>query len=42
MGVWGEGPVEDPKDIRGALLRAIEVVKSGKPALVDTIVSRKR
>ncbi len=42
MGVWGEGPVENPKDVRGALLRAIEVVKSGKPALVDTIVSRHR
>ncbi|MGE3247563.1 MAG: thiamine pyrophosphate-binding protein [Beijerinckiaceae bacterium] len=37
MGVWGEGPIEDPKDVRGALLRAIEVVKSGKPALVDTV-----
>ncbi len=42
MGVWGEGPIENPKDVRGALLRAIEVVKSGKPALVDTIVSRHR
>ncbi len=37
MGVWGEGPIEDPKDVRGALTRALEVVKSGKPALVDTI-----
>ncbi len=37
MGVWGEGPIEDPKDVRGALLRALEVVKSGKPALIDTI-----
>ena len=37
MGVWGEGPVEDPKDVRAALMRALEVVKSGKPALVDTI-----
>ena len=27
MGVWGEGPVEDPKDVRGALTRALEVVK---------------
>ena len=42
MGVWGEGPIENPKDVRGALLRAIEVVKSGKPALVDTITSRER
>ena len=37
MGVWGEGPIEDPKDVRPALLRALEVVKSGKPALVDTV-----
>jgi acetolactate synthase-1/2/3 large subunit len=37
MGVWGEGPVEDPKDVRAALTRALEVVKSGKPALVDTV-----
>lgn len=37
MGVWGEGPIEDPKDVRGALERALKVVKSGKPALVDTI-----
>ncbi|MBX9738615.1 MAG: hypothetical protein K2X62_01000 [Beijerinckiaceae bacterium] len=37
MGVWGEGPIEDPKDVRGALDRALAVVKSGKPALVDTI-----
>jgi hypothetical protein len=27
MGMWGEGPIENPKDVRGALLRAIEVVK---------------
>jgi acetolactate synthase-1/2/3 large subunit len=37
MGVYGEGPFEDPKDVRAALLRAIEVVKSGKPALIDTV-----
>ena len=37
MGVWGEGPIENAGDVRGALLRAIEVVKSGKPALVDTV-----
>lgn len=37
MGVHGEGPIEDPKDLRAALDRAIEVVKSGKPALVDAI-----
>ena len=37
MGVYGEGPFEDPKDVRPALLRALEVVKSGKPALIDTV-----
>lgn len=41
MGVWGEGPIENPKDVRGALLRALEVVKSGKPALVDTITQHR-
>lgn len=37
MGWWSEGPIEDPADINGALLRAIEQVKAGQPALVDTI-----
>ncbi len=37
MGVWGEGPIEDPKDVGPALQRALKVVKSGKPALIDTI-----
>ena len=41
MGMWGEGPIENPKDVRGALLRAIEVVKSGKPALVDTVTQHR-
>ncbi len=41
MGVWGEGPIEDPKDVRASLLRAIEVVKSGKPALVDTVTQHR-
>lgn len=37
MGVYGEGPIENPADVRPALLRAIEVVKAGKPALIDTV-----
>lgn len=41
MGVWGEGPIENPKDVRGALLRALEVVKSGKPALIDTVTQHR-
>lgn len=37
MGMWGEGPIEDPNEVRPALLRALELVKQGKPALVDTV-----
>ena len=37
MGVHGEGPIEHGKDVQAAVKRAIKVVKSGKPALVDTI-----
>ncbi|RPF96435.1 MAG: hypothetical protein CBC23_010710 [Rhodospirillaceae bacterium TMED63] len=35
-GWWAEGSVEDSADINGALPRAIEQVKAGKPALIDT------
>jgi thiamine pyrophosphate-dependent acetolactate synthase large subunit-like protein len=37
MGVWAEGPVTDPAQLGGALKRAVDVVKSGHPALVDVI-----
>jgi len=37
MGVHGEGPIADPKDLAPAIARAIEVVKRGDPALVDVI-----
>ena len=37
MGVYGEGPVTDPKDLGPAIRRAIEVVKRGEPALVDVV-----
>ena len=37
MGVWSSGPIVDPKDLGGALTRAIQVVKSGEPALIDVI-----
>jgi acetolactate synthase-1/2/3 large subunit len=36
-GWWAEGPIEDPADIGAALERAIAKVKSGVPALIDTI-----
>ena len=38
MGIYGEGPITDPKDLRGAFQRAIAVVKKGEPALIDTVV----
>ena len=38
MGVHGEGPIKDPKDLRPALQRALAIVKSGEPALVDVIM----
>jgi len=37
MGVYGEGPITDPKDLAPALRRAIAVVMRGEPALVDVV-----
>jgi acetolactate synthase I/II/III large subunit len=37
MGVHGEGPITDPKDLGPAIKRAIEVVEHGEPALVDVV-----
>ena len=37
MGVYAEGPITDPKDLGPAMRRAIEVVKGGKPALLDVV-----
>jgi acetolactate synthase I/II/III large subunit len=37
QGVWAEGPISDPKAIGPALQRALKVVKSGAPALVDVV-----
>jgi len=37
MGVEAIGPITDPKDLAPALKRAIAVVKSGEPALVDVV-----
>ena len=36
-GVWAEGPISDPNQIGPALARALKVVKSGAPALVDVV-----
>jgi acetolactate synthase I/II/III large subunit len=37
MGVFGIGPITDPKDLGPALQQAVAMVKSGKPALVDVV-----
>ena len=37
FGVHGEGPIIDPKDLGPALKRAIAMVKTGQPALVDVV-----
>ncbi len=37
FGVWGEGPVSDPDALGPVLQRALKVVKSGAPALVDVV-----
>jgi len=37
FGWYAEGPIENPADIAGAVARAMEKVKQGIPALVDTI-----
>jgi benzoylformate decarboxylase/acetolactate synthase-1/2/3 large subunit len=37
MGVYSEGPIENPKDLGSALRRAVAVVKKGEPALIDVV-----
>jgi acetolactate synthase-1/2/3 large subunit len=37
MGVHGEGPITDPKDLGPAIRRALDVVQRGEPALVDVV-----
>jgi acetolactate synthase-1/2/3 large subunit len=41
FGVYGEGPIEDPKELGPALTRAIAVLKRGEPALVDVITDQR-
>jgi acetolactate synthase I/II/III large subunit len=38
FGVYGEGPITDPKDLAPALKRAIAMVKTGQPTLVDVVM----
>ncbi len=37
FGMWSAGPITDPKDLAPALKKAVEVVKSGEPAMVDVV-----
>jgi thiamine pyrophosphate-dependent acetolactate synthase large subunit-like protein len=37
MGWWSAGPITDPQDIGPTIKKAVEVVKSGQPALVDAV-----
>jgi acetolactate synthase I/II/III large subunit len=36
-GMYGEGPIENPKDLAPAIKRALDRVKRGEPALLDVI-----
>ena len=36
-GMYGAGPIENPKDLGPAIRKALEVVKKGEPALVDVV-----
>ena len=38
LGVHAEGPISNPSDLGPAIRRAIDVVKSGEPALVDAVM----
>jgi thiamine pyrophosphate-dependent acetolactate synthase large subunit-like protein len=37
MGWWSAGPITDPNELGPTLKRAVDVVKSGQPALVDVV-----
>src|SRR5579862_9687648 len=37
LGWYAEGPITDPKDLGAAIRRAVNVVKRGQPALLDTV-----
>jgi acetolactate synthase-1/2/3 large subunit len=41
MGWYAEGPIEHGEDVGPALRRAIERVKAGQPALLDTITQKR-
>ena len=37
MGVFSQGPIDNPADLGPAITRALEVVKRGEPALIDVV-----
>jgi acetolactate synthase-1/2/3 large subunit len=37
LGLYGEGPITNPRELGPALRRALAVVKKGEPALVDVV-----
>jgi thiamine pyrophosphate-dependent acetolactate synthase large subunit-like protein len=37
MGVYAQGPIENPADLGPAITRALDVVKRGQPALIDVV-----
>jgi acetolactate synthase-1/2/3 large subunit len=37
FGVYGEGPISDPKELAPALKRALALVRRGEPALIDVV-----
>jgi len=37
LGVWSTGPIENPQSLAGELKKAIDVVQSGQPALIDVV-----
>ena len=41
MGMFALGPIEEPDAVADALVEALEIVKSGKPALVDIITQQR-
>jgi acetolactate synthase-1/2/3 large subunit len=41
MGWYAEGPISRPDEVGPALRRAIERVKSGQPALIDTLTQKR-
>ncbi|KWV56329.1 hypothetical protein AS156_04665 [Bradyrhizobium macuxiense] len=41
FGVYGEGPITDPDKLAPALKRAVAVVKSGHPALLDVVMDQR-